>query len=848
MKKGNSDKRLYTNQNLISQSFEEILHVVRQPSRYLGSEINVVKKDLAKVRLRFAVAFPDLYEVGMSHLGLQIIYNILNQREEIAAERVFAPDLDMEAHLREKRIPLMSLETRTPLRLFDIIGFSLIYELNYTNILTMLDLAHIPFYAEERDNSHPFIVAGGPCCFNPEPLADFFDAFVVGDGEDVVLQLSETYLAWKEAGRDRRELLKLWSEIEGVYVPSFFTPELSEDSLQTLIPRSSDYSIVKRAFVPDLDSASFPDKPIVPFAKPVHDRLSLEITRGCTQGCRFCQAGIIYRPVRERAPDTVLNLAFRALANTGFDEISLLSLSTGDYSSIQSLLRVLMTRCEPERIAVSLPSLRVGTLTPRLMAQIKRVRKTGFTIAPEAGSERLRRIINKNIAEDDLELTIKNVFALGWRLIKLYFMIGLPTETEEDVDSIVLLVRRLKRILEKKGGTGNINVSVSTFIPKAHTPFQWAGQLPLEKSEYMIQKLRGQIHGQRIRFKWQNPKMSLLEGLFARGDRRLSRLLVEAYHLGCRLDGWSEHFRYDLWERAMERCHVNIDFYTSRERKLSEPLPWDHIDSGVRKDFLRSEWKKALLGETTEDCRTGLCNQCGVCDFERLQTRIFKEGDTVDTNCYVRPPEQKESYLRFCVSFEKRGQAKYFGHLELTRIFMRAFRRAHIPLKFTRGFHPMPRISFTDALPVGTESTKEYFFVEAHSSVTPDTIVKRLNSTLPQGLRILECKLAHKKQKTEMPKIAHYTVTLKDAIFPEGRLRQFLHSKTWPLERTNRKGYRKRMELKEIITSIMISAPDTVRMSFSLPPGHTLRPAEALVHIFGLSEEVLKRAVIVKGE
>jgi len=850
MKQVNSDKKVYTNQGVIRQSLEEILPLVRQPSRYLGSEINAVKKDLTKVQLRFALAFPDLYEVGMSHLGLQIIYYILNQREEIAAERVFAPDLDMESHLREKRIPLMSLETKTPLRLFDIIGFSLLYELNYTNILTILELGHIPFYTKERDSSHPFVIAGGPCTFNPEPLAEFFDAFVIGDGEDVVLRLCETYLAWKNGGGDREELLKVWSDIEGVYIPSFFSPRLTSDGIQTLVPRSSDYSIIKRSVVPDLGHAIFPDKPIVPFGKPIHDRLSLEIARGCTQGCRFCQAGIIYRPVRERSPDAILNLALHALAKTGFDEISLLSLSTGDYSSIQSLLKVLMTHCEPEKIAISLPSLRVGTLTPNLMAQIKRVRKTGFTIAPEAGSERLRKIINKNITEDELEITIRNAFALGWRLIKLYFMIGLPTETERDVDSIASLVHRLQRVTGKEENKGNINVSVSTFIPKAHTPFQWADQLSLEKSEYIIQRLKGQIQGRKIRFKWQNPKMSLLEGLFARGDRRLGRLLIEAYRLGCRLDGWSDHFRYDLWERAMERCQVDIDFYTSRQRKLSEPLPWDHIDSGVKKDFLESEWKKALIGETTDDCRKGICNQCGVCDFEELQMRTFKRNDTIDTieiEDHLRPIEERGPYLRFCVTFEKRGEAKYFGHLELAKIFIRAFRRAHIHLKFTQGFHPMPRISFTDALPIGIESVREYFFVEVYQPVTPDTLIERLNKTLPQGLRIIECKLASKKSQMDIPQITHYTVTLRGAMFSEDKLRQFLESKTWPLKKINRKGYTTKLDLKKIITSIMIDDPDTVKMSFSLQPGQTLRPIEVLANIFDLPEDVLKQADIIKG-
>ena len=503
---------------------QDILPLVEHPSRYLGSEINTIKKDHSKVNLCVALAFPDLYEIGTSHFGLQILYHILNHHHEIAAERVFAPGADMESHLRSSGIPMMSLESHKPINRFDIIGFSLLYELNYTNILTMLDLAHIPFLTRQRDDSHPFVIAGGPCTCNPEPVADFFDAIVVGDGENVILAMSNAWLAWKARGKsDKKTLLRNWSQIEGVYIPSFFKPKYDENGFETLLPEFADYQAVKRTVVDDLDQAAFPDAPIIPYGKPVHDRLRIEVSRGCTRGCRFCQAGMIYRPVRERSLETLLSLSDDCIASTGYEDLSLLSLSTGDYECIFPLMECLMSRYMSRRIAVSLPSLRVGTLTPELMQLVKKVRKTGFTIAPEAGSQRLRKVINKDITQKDIENTVKNAFNLGWQVIKLYFMIGLPTETQDDLQAIVDLVKELRKIKGPKGRKGRLNVSVATFIPKPHTPFQWSSQISLADSKQKIRWLRKNLKVSGVRFKWQNPEVSMLEGLWARGDRRLGR-------------------------------------------------------------------------------------------------------------------------------------------------------------------------------------------------------------------------------------------------------------------------------------------------------------------------------------
>lgn len=830
-----------------SQSLEAMLPLVQHPSHYLGTEFNALKKDPQTIRLRLALAFPDLYEVGMSHLGIQILYHIFNTRKGIAAERVFAPGRDLEARMRAIGAPLCSLETSTPLSAFDIIGFSLLYELNFTNILTMLELSGQPFRARERDASHPLIIAGGPCMFNPEPLADFFDAIVIGDGEEVVLELAEAWLKWKDSGGDRGQILKRWSELRGVYVPSFFEADGGPNGFQVTTPRFSEYTTVHKAIVSDLNQVSYPDRPVVPFGRPIHDRLSLEISRGCTRGCRFCQAGMIYRPVRERAPDTALSLAERSLVNTGYDDISLLSLSTGDYSAIHMLMEGLMDRCEPEKIAVSLPSLRVGSLTEDLMAQIKRVRKTGFTVAPEAGSQRLREVINKNISEKDLEETVESAFGLGWQLIKLYFMIGLPTEREEDLDAIVKLVKRLQKARGGKGRNRRITVSVSTFIPKAHTPFQWCSQMSVDESREKIHLLRRNLRDRDLRFKWQNPEMSLLEGLWARGDRRLSGLLIKAYEMGCRFDGWSDQFEYRRWQEAVEVCGVDVDFYTMRSRDISEPLPWDHIDCGVSKGFLRQEWERALKGQQTPDCRHGDCQLCGLCDFEVIKPVIFETHEAVRAGRGIRAGEEEGPYKKLRVSYAKRGPARHFGHLELVKIFVRAIRRARIPLRFSEGFHPAPKIAFECALPVGTESLEEHFTIQVPLHVSRETIPDRVNPQLPEGLTVTACNLVGGSSSQARPRRFHCSVTLKEETFSELKLQEFLEKTEWPFTRKNNKGKSRTTDLRTVVRDLKLTSPERADMILEEGEGHNVRPTDVLGSIFGLSEETLKLATIIKS-
>ncbi|MEN8243311.1 MAG: TIGR03960 family B12-binding radical SAM protein [Thermodesulfobacteriota bacterium] len=837
---------------MIPKSIQDLLPLVERPSRYLGSEINTIRKDLSQTALTFALAFPDLYEIGTSHFGVQILYHVLNGHPNIAAERVFAPAEDVEALLRSTQTPLTSLETHTPLNNFDIIGFSLLYELNYTNILTILDLAGIPFFARDRDPAFPLVVGGGPCACNPEPLADFFDAFVIGDGEEAVLEMAEAWLAQKKAGAvDRAAVLDAWSSITGVYIPARFPVRYSPSGFQALDQpfQEADQkpATVKRAVLADLNGAAFPATPILPFGRPVHDRLRLEVSRGCTRGCRFCQAGMIYRPVRERSEATLMNMSRASLDSTGYEDISLLSLSTGDYSCIASLMAGLMDANASNHTAVSLPSLRAGTLTPELMAHIKRVRKTGFTIAPEAGSQRLRNVINKNISREEILVTVKNAFGLGWQVIKLYFMIGLPTETDQDLEGIVELVEDLRKIKGHKGRPGKINVSVTTFIPKPHTPFQWHSQISLEESREKINWLRARLKKPGVQFKWQNPDVSFLEGLWARGDRRLSKLLITAYQKGCRFDGWSDHFNFRVWETAFSEAGMDVPFYVNRKRDLDEPLPWDHIDMRVHKSFLVQEWQAAHDERVVLDCRWNPCNDCGVCDFETIQPRLHERCENRSVTHTAVVENEPGFYKVFELAYSKTGSAKYFAHLELANIMIRALRRARIPVKYSEGYHPMPKISFDDPLPVGIESLKERLFITVPGHLDGKDILSRLAPELPEGIALKTCTLASKKRKPDKDTEENYSVELQEGVFESGHLERFSNCREYLYVRQNRKGRQKSFDLKKAVPHIVLKSVKKIEVRIRKENGVTLRPHEILSQIFGLSRDELKTATVIKG-
>ena len=596
---------------------DQLLKRVEKPGRYIGGEVNSAVKNPEDVEANFAFAFPDLYEIGMSYLGLQILYNVLNRKENIYCQRVFAPAADMEDLMRQENVPLMTLETKTPLKDMDFVGFTLQYEMSYTTVLNMLDLAQIPLYSKERGDEYPIIAAGGPCAYNPEPLADFIDIFVIGDGEKALPDLVEKYIECKKAGMGKADFLKEACKMEGVYVPSFYEPEYSEDGTINKLCKLYDGApdTVLRAIIPDIESVEFPVNPLIPMVEAVHDRAVVETFRGCTRGCRFCQAGMIYRPVRERSKETVLKLAKSQLANTGHDELSLLSLSTSDYSCFEELATELIDYTKKENVSLSLPSLRIDKFAFDVLNKIQEYKKSGLTYAPEAGTQRLRDVINKGVTDDDIFNSIEQALILGWKHIKLYFMIGLPTETYEDLDGIADIAKRIidlnYKINGPKGGRFNVTVSVSNFVPKADTPFQWEAQNTAlefeEKHNYLAQKLR--IKG--VTFNYHDNTTSAYEAVFARGDRRTGRLLYEAHKAGAKLDGWTEHFRPDAWEKAFAKSGIDRDFYTTRKRSFDEVLPWDVIDCGVSKKYLINEAKKAHDEKTTHDCRLG-CTGCGM--------------------------------------------------------------------------------------------------------------------------------------------------------------------------------------------------------------------------------------------
>jgi radical SAM family uncharacterized protein/radical SAM-linked protein len=718
---------------------KNLLPLVSRPTRYLGGEINACHKTSNQARLRFALVFPDAYEIGMSHLGMQVLYGLLNAQEGIVCERCFSPWFDMEALLRSRGMPLGTLESGTPLRAFDVIGFSLQYELCYTNCLNILSLAGIPLLACEREADMPVIIGGGPCAFNPEPLAAFFDAFCLGDGEEVALEVTDCIRKWKEGGGDKDALLKELAFIEGVYVPSLFQVSyLPGGTIERISPQMPHYREVRKRIIPDLNNCYYPLAPIVPFMKVIHDRLGVEITRGCTRGCRFCQAGYLYRPVRERDPQHLLEIIDKSIKRTGYEEISLLSLSTGDHSCIAPLLQALMRRYEGERVAVSLPSLRVGTLTKGLIEEIKRVRKTGFTLAPEAATERLQRIINKRTDEKELLETTAQVFDAGWNLIKLYFMTGLPGEREEDLQGIVSLSQRLACQGGRGKRRGNVNVSISTFVPKPHTPFQWEPQLALEEVEARQRFLKERLKGRGLRLKWHDARMSLLEGVFARGDRRLGEVLLKAHELGCRFDGWTEHLKWQEWQQAFAANGLDPSWYACRERGSAETLPWGHLHCGVDAEYLKAEREKAGEGLITPDCREGECLECGACEG-RVRMTLSADAFLVPL-VSTREAVRKRPWVKKIRSrFIKIGEARFLGHLEMVDVFVRAARRAAIPMQFSEGFHPLPRISFTNPLPVGTESLAEYMDLDLGRYMKADEFQDRLNRELPAGLRIIHC-------------------------------------------------------------------------------------------------------------
>ncbi|MBR3934462.1 MAG: TIGR03960 family B12-binding radical SAM protein [Clostridia bacterium] len=606
---------------MLRQQIENILPFVEKPARYTGGELNSVYKTPTEDTVRFAFCFADTYEVGMSHLGMKILYSLLNEREDVWCERVFAPWIDMEEQMRKADVPLYGLESMDPIKDFDFLGFTLQYEMCYTNILNMLDLAKIPLLAKDRKDGMPFVCVGGPCAYSAEALADFVDFYILGEGEEVNLEVIDVYKEWKKQNATREDFLKMVSKLDGVYVPSFYEISYNDDGTVKSIDTKYDFvpKKVKKRIIKDLDKVYYPDKFIVPFIEIVHDRIMLEVFRGCLRGCRFCQAGMIYRPVREKKPQTLIDAAQKLIDSTGYEEISLSSLSTSDYSCLKEFTDGLLDITEKEKISLSLPSLRLDSFSMELMEKVQKVRKSSLTFAPEAGTQRMRDVINKNITEENLLNSARMAFEGGYSSIKLYFMIGLPFEEIEDVCGIADLSKKvvyqyLSTPKEKRAPGLRITTSVASFVPKAFTPFQWAKQDDRQTLRTKQMALKDAMTDKRVKYNYHEAPVSVLEGVFARGDRRLSKVLLKAHQLGIKFDGWSDQFSMEKWEQAFSECNMTPEFYT-RERSFDEILPWDMIDVGVTKDFLISEAKKAKMAVTTPQCREK-CSNCGAACFK----------------------------------------------------------------------------------------------------------------------------------------------------------------------------------------------------------------------------------------
>ncbi len=721
---------------------EDILLRVEKPSRYLGNEVNTVHKDKALVDVRIAVAFPDLYDLGLGNLGLHILYAAVNGLPWAWCERVYAPGQDLERELRSRGIPLFGLESKDGIRAFDLVGFSLQSELTYTNILNMLDLGGIPLRSEHRTDEDPIICAGGPAAFNPEPLAPFIDFFIIGDGEDAILEIVEVLRKMK--GKPRKAKLLALSLIAGAYVPTLYPFETLDTGW--VVPKP-DRPLVRKRITRDLNGATFPVNYIVPFTQQIHDRISLEVLRGCTQGCRFCQAGMVTRPVRERKLEKIDELLQRTLDTTGYEEVSLVSLSTCDYSKVRQLVENTVETARQRRVSVSLPSLRLDSFSVELADMVAETRRTGLTVAPEAASPRLRQVINKWIPDEELLQMARAAFERGWDHIKLYFMIGLPTERDDDILAIADLAYRAWKVgMEvQPNQRARIHLGVSTFVPKSFTPFQWAQQIPYEEVVRRQDILANELHrlgAHGVKFGRHEPEETWLEGVISRSDRRVADVIERAWQLGARFDGWREFMRFDVWKQAVAETGFDVAD-TLRERDISERFPWDHLDILVDRDWLAADWQRAKELEYAQDCRHSKCHKCGVIDEERplcasmLRDHVKarpseKAWVRKDPTPVVEPPAVQRLWFRI----SRTGKARFLAHLEAMNAWLRALRRCRAPLGYSQGFHPHPKIAFSAAMPQNEQSLGEYMDITLVERVDPEDLRARLHATLPEGFGV----------------------------------------------------------------------------------------------------------------
>jgi len=730
---------------------KKILPFVSKPGRYIGNELNIIRKVKQPNDVSVALAFPDIYEIGMSFIGFEILYHILNKQDAIRAERVYLPWTDMQDVMQKEKLPLYSLESFTPLKAFDIIGFTLQYELTYSNVLQMLHLSDIPVLAADRSDEDPIILGGGPCASNPEPMSDFFDAYLIGDGEQAFVEICSLTGQLKKLETTRAEILQKLAGISGVYVPALYEAVYDDlNHFMSIRPKSEHgpFPVVTR-IEPILKEENYPTEPIVPILEVTHDRLALEVMRGCSEGCRFCSAGMIYRPVRERDPQAVVRQSAAGIKSSGFDEVSFLSLSISDYSKLNELMTAEKESLEGKYVNVSLPSMRLDSFSEEIARFVSSVRKSGFTFAPEAGSERLRRAINKNISDTEMFDAVKIALGNGWKLLKFYFMIGLPTEKEEDIHAIADLVERVSE-LSRPFGRIRFNLSISPFSPKPHTPFQWEEQNTRETLYDKVKILRTRLrHLKHININWRDPEISALECALGRADRRMGKAIRIAWQNGAKLDGWLEFFKFDVWEKAIQEAGLSMELLRS-EFDIDAPLPWDHIDKGITKKFLKHERAKAYREEYTPDCTRGHCYACGI-QRKEIFGHLFeckinktvnhpKESRTIKTATERKADVlQSRTGRKFRMRYSKVEYGRYISHLDLIRVFERTCRRANIPALYSEGFNPHPKFSYAPPLTLGFSSESEYMDIEVEENFNGN-LKELFNKHLPEGIHINDVK------------------------------------------------------------------------------------------------------------